>query len=195
MTPRTFLILACLGAVWLGVLGFGFGALEHEEFTPAGSGLVPHDYPGGSPAIQLANDRPTLLLFLHPHCPCSRATLHELDDFQADTAQRADTIVVFTVPPGMPARWEQGDLWDTASKLRGVHVVRDADGVETKRFGVVGSGHALLYGADGRLLFSGGITGSRGHEGDNPGLSAIEQAVATGHSTLTHTPVFGCSLL
>jgi hypothetical protein len=184
-----------LGCCWLAVLVLGFGALEREQFTPAASGHVPHRYPTDSRAIELAADRPTLLLFLHPHCPCSRATLRELDEFQADTAQRADTIVVFTVPPGVPPHWEQGDLWDEASHLRGVRVVRDVDGVETKRFGVVGSGHALLYARDGQLLFSGGITESRGHEGDNPGLTSIVQGVVTGHATISHTPVFGCSLL
>jgi hypothetical protein len=43
-------------------------------------------------------------------------------------------------------------------------------------------------------MFSGGITGSRGHSGDNAGRSAIVSLV-NGESTETaETFVFGCSL-
>jgi hypothetical protein len=38
----------------------------------------------------------------------------------------------------------------------------DAEGVEMHRFGALTSGQTLVYDAAGRLLFSGGITASRG---------------------------------
>jgi hypothetical protein len=52
-----------------------------------------------------------------------------------------------------------------------------------------------LYAPTGKLLFSGGITASRGHEGDNVGRSAIVSFILNGHAPVNHTPVFGCSLL
>ena len=74
-------------------------------------------------------------------------------------------------------------------------VVRDDDGVEARRFGVATSGQTLLYAADGRLLFSGGTTGSRGKTGDNAGprhaSGAAQRRVAP---TRAATPVFGCPL-
>ena len=73
-------------------------------------------------------------------------------------------------------------------------VVFDPDGVEARRFGAETSGHTLLFGADGRLLFSGGITASRGHAGDNAGESAIVALVNNQTPTRTQTLVFGCSL-
>jgi len=54
-----------------------------------------------------------------------------------------------------------------------VTIVTDADGAEANRFGAETSGHTLLFDFGRRLLFSGGITDSRGHTGDNAGESAI----------------------
>jgi hypothetical protein len=75
-------------------------------------------------------------------------------------------------------------------------VVADDGGVESQRFGALSSGQALLYGADGRLLFAGGITESRGHQGDNAGESAIAALVlGAGRSgQSSSTPVYGCPL-
>jgi len=71
----------------------------------------------------------------------------------------------------------------------------DVDGVEARRFGVATSGSTLLYDAAGNLLFLGGITGARGHSGDNAGMSAVLAGIRTGCADPDQTPVFGCSLL
>jgi hypothetical protein len=113
----------------------------------------------------------------------------------ATTANQLSVVIIFALPSGVPAGWEKGDLWNAAARLPGVRVVLDKNGVETRRFRVKGSGHTLLYAPSGRLLFGGGITPSRGHEGDNPGQSAIISLVQTGHASISQTPVFGCSLL
>jgi hypothetical protein len=120
-------------------------------------------------AVRLVADKLTLVLFAHPHCPCTRASLHELDDLLAETQNRVSVTVVFTIPEGVPADWEQGDLWNSATSIPGLRVIRDQGGKEAHQFDVVGSGHVLLYAPSGKLLFSGGITASRGHEGDNVG--------------------------
>jgi hypothetical protein len=82
-----------------------------------------------------------------------------------------------------------------ATAITGARVLLDQDGREARRFHVVGSGHTLLFLPSGELLFSGGITGSRGHEGDNPGAEAIVDRLNYGHSAVAKTPVFGCALL
>jgi hypothetical protein len=75
--------------------------------------------------------------------------------------------------------------------------MRDDGGVEARRFGVKTSGTVLLYSALGRLLFHGGITGSRGHEGDNYGITRLAAALRGGAGD-TAVPVvsrvFGCAL-
>jgi hypothetical protein len=73
-------------------------------------------------------------------------------------------------------------------------MVLDRDGAESRRFRTETSGHALLYDAGGRLLFSGGITVARGHAGDNAGLGAIEALVAGEPAARRRTLVFGCAL-
>ncbi len=182
------------GVVWIALLGTGFLSLAREEFTPVANTVSDPVFPPRS-ALTLAADLPTLIFFAHPHCPCTRASLHELDELLASLPHRVAVTVVFTLPEGVPPHWEQGELWRSAASLPGARVVTDPDGREAKRFGVKGSGHVLLYQPSGRLVFSGGITPSRGHEGDNPGRSAVESLVLQGHAPVNRTPVFGCPLL
>jgi hypothetical protein len=180
--------------VWALLIVGGFFLLAEEEFTPVSASAQASSFPQNS-SIPLAKDKPTLVLFVHPYCPCSRASLHELDEMLASTSSKISTVVVFTIPDGIEAGWEQGELWKTASAMTSVRVMRDDGGREAKLFGVIGSGHTLLYDKSGQLLFSGGITSSRGHEGDSIGRSAVENLVLNGHSLIHQTPVYGCSLL
>jgi hypothetical protein len=83
-------------------------------------------------------------------------------------------------------------LWETAAAVPGVRVVRD-DGAEAWRFGARVSGQVMVYDHAGRLQFSGGITGARGHEGDNAGRDAIE-ALLAGRPHAASAFVFGCLL-
>jgi hypothetical protein len=108
---------------------------------------------------------------------------------------RVAATVLFYKPENAPAGWIKSDLWDKASRIPGVTAAWDLEGAEARRFGGATSGHVLVYDAQGRLLFIGGITASRGHSGDNFGRSAIVSAVTTGVATRGRAPVFGCSLL
>ena len=102
--------------------------------------------------------------------------------------------VLFLKPAHLPDDWEDTELQRSASVMPGVTVRSDEGGIETGYFGAVTSGHTFLYDTEGRLQFSGGITASRGHFGDNAGHSAIVSLVTTGRAESTRTPVFGCSL-
>jgi hypothetical protein len=73
-------------------------------------------------------------------------------------------------------------------------VVSDLDGRETELFHAAVSGETLVYDASGNLKFHGGITGARGHAGDNAGCSAVEYYANTGTIPLAKTSVFGCPL-
>jgi hypothetical protein len=172
----------------------GFLILAQEEFTPVKASPQVAIFPSNC-AFQLVADKPTLVLFAHPHCPCTRASLRELDGLLGQTQNRVSAIVVFTIPDGVSAGWEKGDLWNAALTIPGLRVIRDPGGREAHRFDVQGSGHVLLFASSGQLLFSGGITASRGHEGDNAGLTAVVSFILAGHAAVSQTPVFGCSLL
>jgi hypothetical protein len=102
--------------------------------------------------------------------------------------------VLFVKPPGFADEWEKTDLWSSAAAIPGVEVVRDEGGFEALRFRAATSGQATLYDRGGRLLFSGGITGARGHAGDNAGRAAIVSLLAADGVGLRETPVYGCPL-
>jgi hypothetical protein len=103
-----------------------------------------------------------LVLFAHPECPCTRASLAELARLLARFEDRLTADVVFLRPSDVGAAWDGSDLWRTASAMPGVTAVRDDDGVEAVRFRATTSGAAVLYDARGRLLFRGGLTSARG---------------------------------
>ncbi len=182
------------GLVWIAFLATGFSILAREEFTPVTGATTSSTFPKHS-ALTLAPDVPTLVLFAHPHCPCTRASLHELAELMSSLPHGIAVAVVFTLPKGVPPHWEQGELWQEAATIPGIRVITDQDGQEAGRFGVKGSGHVLLYQPSGQLVFSGGITPSRGHEGDSPGRSAVISLVLEGRSPVHRTPVYGCPLL
>jgi hypothetical protein len=76
-----------------------------------------------------------------------------------------------------------------------VHPVEDPEGAAALRFGASTSGQTLLYNDSGRLVFNGGITAARGHEGPNDGQDAVIALLQNRPPLHTATPVFGCSLL
>jgi hypothetical protein len=133
-------------------------------------------------------------MFLHPQCPCSRASLDELDTLLARAAVRPAVKAVFVRPAGMEPGWEREGLWSSAAAIPGVETVADPDGAEARRFGVQTSGHVLVFAPNGVRLFSGGITSARGHAGDNAGLSQILGRLKDTSLPAATTPVFGCLL-
>lgn len=187
------LIISLLVFVWLGVVVLGMSFLWEYQSTP---GAVPH-LPAAWPTdsqLTYNHRRPTLLMFAHPGCPCTRASINELAEILVHGPERVDARVLFFKPADFPPEWEKTDLWEAASLISGVSVADDIDGAEAKKFGAATSGYVLLYDSSGQLLFHGGITASRGHAGDNVGKSAIE-AILTGEKTASDSAfVFGCPL-
>jgi hypothetical protein len=187
------LILFAAGALWLLMIGTGTGFLWNYEGIPGAAAAAPNRWPADS-RIPRDTDRATLIMLAHPHCPCTRASVAELSRLMTQAQGRVEAYVLFVKPQGFSAEWEKTDLWAGAAAIPGVHVVGDDEGVEAKRFGSATSGQTLLYDAEGKLLFSGGITSARGHEGDNAGRAAIVSLLTTSDAGLTQTSVFGCPL-
>lgn len=193
-TPRigTWAVSA-FAVAWLVAVALGQRTLLDYDFTPAAPGDPPAKWPADSNIPRTAG-LPTIVLLAHPRCPCTRATIDELARMMARLHNQATAAVVFVRPPGLSQEWEKTDLWRGAARIPDVTVVSDTDGLEAARFGAQASGQTLLYSAAGDLQFSGGITASRGHSGDNLGRSSIVSLVTTGKSGITHTSVYGCSL-
>jgi len=181
-------------AAWLAAVAGGFAFLLRYKSTPAAqSGAAPAQWPAGS-RVPRSDRRSTLLLFAHPRCICTRASLAELARMMARFHDRVEAKVLFWMPADAPPDWNSGDLWTSAGRIRGVAVLRDEGGREASRFGIATSGGVVLYDQRGRLLFQGGITQSRGHEGDSFGQERIASLLTTGAADRADAPVFGCAL-
>jgi hypothetical protein len=146
-------------------------------------------------ALARASDGPTLVMLAHPRCVCTRASLMELAEVLARAETKPRTYVLFLRPREFADGWEHTALWRQATALPGTTAVKDDGGLEARRFGAETSGQTMLYGRDGALLFSGGITGARGHAGDNAGRAALLSLLRPASiAQRALTRVFGCSL-
>jgi len=190
---RTILKTVLFTIAWTAAVAYGTGRLLTYESAPGRIGATPSEWPAAS-RIQRATDRATLVMLAHPLCPCTRASIDELAKIMARIQGKVSAYVVFLKPQGSGADWENTGLRRTAAEIPGVMVLSDVDGAEAQRFGVETSGHTVLFDGGGHLLFSGGITESRGHSGDNAGERAIVSLVNNHAAERTRTFVFGCSL-
>jgi hypothetical protein len=118
----------------------------------------------------------------------------ELERIIARCSGRFVPYVIFFKSPGETEAWVHTDLWKAANAIPGVRVLSDENGITAGRFRVETSGHTAVYAPDGRLMFQGGITHSRGHSGDNTGQDEVIAALESGRPSGVHTSVFGCAL-
>ncbi len=181
------------------VVGFAWYDMRPTQLSavappvlPASTQIIAHNLP----------QRPIVAMFVHPRCPCSRASLKEFSSVVRNLSNDADFRVIFFKPALQNLDWVRRDnLFATASAMKNVAVSIDEDGKEAERFGAETSGFVVAYDTQGRLLFSGGITGSRGHEGKNAGEELLQTMIRSagqrGAPTVqpAQSPVFGCAIL
>ena len=187
------LLLTAAGALWLSLVGAGVGALWSYANTPGADAAAPGRWPAAS-RIKPAAGRAVLVMSAHPRCPCTRASIGELARLMTQARGMVTAYVLFVKPPRVSDGWEQTDLWESAAAIPGVTPVRDDGGVEAGLFRAATSGQTVLYDAAGDLLFSGGITGARGHAGDNAGRAAVVSLLTAGEADRRDAPAFGCPL-
>ena len=165
------------------------------ENRPGPDCAAPTYWPAES-ALVAPTNKPSLVTFIHPQCPCSRASLGELAQLMGQTEGRVKATVLLLDgnEDGSALEAAAGSAWWQAAAISGVEVRVDRGGEEARKFGTITSGRVLLYGADRRLLFAGGITSSRGHAGDNTGREAVQALIMGTAPRTAATPVFGCPL-
>ena len=185
--------IPAVAAVWLACVVGGLYVVWTYENGPGEPAAAAAHWPSAT-RLAAAADRPTVVFVAHPQCTCTRASLGELAEALARTTTPPKTYVVFVKPSTMPEGWEKSDLWKSASSLPNATLIRDDDGREAGIFGAATSGQTFVYDASGALQFSGGITGSRGHAGDNAGRASVVALLNHLQADRDSTGVFGCSL-
>jgi hypothetical protein len=186
-------LVASAVVVWAAIVLVGARTLLQYEGTPGIQGTPPSRWPSDSRIV-----RPkgvfALVMLAHPNCPCTRASLAELEIVMTHLQGRLDAFVLFGKPGGNAAEVRSSGLWKKAASIPGVSTLYDHDAAEAERFGGQVSGQTMLYDLEGRLVFRGGITSGRGHQGYNDGVDAVIRRVSGSLDASSHAPVFGCTL-
>jgi len=191
-SPARFGVVAAV-ITWAAAVGVGVVAMARYETTPGAPASAPRAWPAGAPLAR-GEDRPTLVMFAHPRCPCTRASIAQLAEIMVGASRPAMAYVLFYMPHNADASWLETDAWRSASVIPGVQAIRDEGGTVARRFGASTSGQVLVFDATGSLVFDGGITGVRGQMGDNVGSSAVATLLRRESAPAKQTPVFGCDL-
>jgi hypothetical protein len=186
-------------ACWAAAVAAGWSAMLRFDFatSDAAPGSQLASWPEGS-QLPRPSGEPILVVFLHPKCPCSPATLTELERvFKLASAEggRTRVLVVPVTPPGAPIDWMDTDVVRQAAKLAGAQVCQDSGGFEAARFGARDSGTIMYFDAAGQRRFSGGITVARGQQGLSRSGVALAQILSHQRDFAPSSPAFGCRLL
>jgi hypothetical protein len=164
---------------WVFLLIGGLIVVAEHQYQPGASGSIPT-------FCEDSRFRLRPVMFIHPHCPCTPAALHNFEELLAQTDTRGILYMV--------SDETNSPNFLLASKQLHIEVLQDRDGVEARKFGAETSGHVFLFGRDARLLFEGGITDGRGRSGDSLGKQAVIDRILGRASKMLSLPVFGCSL-
>lgn len=176
---------------WMGAVGAGIERIWNYASTPGMSSSAPRAWPGSS-LISPHAGRATLVMFVHPRCSCTRASLQELQGILNRSRAAPAVWILLLDPLSAGSDWDRTPIADAARRIGNATVVTDAVGAEAARFGASTSGHVVIYDSSGRLQFSGGITGARGHVGDNDGRRSVLTLLRNDQAHLHRHPVFGC---
>jgi hypothetical protein len=193
MSRRSILrvVLIAAGLLWAATIGAAYRAVRLFETTPGAPARAPEWWPSAS-AISRGSAEWTLVMLVHPHCSCSRASVQELQAIVEKSPVLRPYILVYR-PSDFRKGWERTEVTAAASRIRRARVTIDVDGREARLFGGFTSGQTLVYDRNGKLRFSGGITSLRGHAGINRGRTDVIQIVRSGVGAGAH-PVFGCAI-
>ena len=174
--------------LYIRTLSYGFAT------EPDACSAEDAQWPDGT-AVSRSSEQLTLLLFVHPRCSCTRASVQELSRVLSRTKQLPAVRVIASCPRNATREWRESSIVADAAALPNAALIDDAWGAESARFGAVVSGTVIVFSQGGSRLFSGGVTSSRGHTGVSTGGQML-LAVLNGEAARQQAaaPVFGCRL-
>ena len=186
---RTGIAWTVLCLAWIGVVAVAGATLLNHAYQPS---KTPSESKG---AVSLKPSRSyKIVLFAHPFCPCTRATLTELSESLARLSHDVSVTIVFVSRGLNQEDVTSSSTFRMAGMLPGAKVVIDSGAEEASRFGATTSGEAFAFDPSGHMIYHGGLTPGRGHQGDAAGQTQLEQIIAAGGSRFCTAPIYGCQL-
>src|SRR5438105_14461382 len=88
------LIIGILAAIWVTAVMSGQRVMLNYDYTAATAGVPPSKWPHES-LLPRTRGLPTIVVVAHPHCPCSRATVEQLDRLMARLQDQVSAVVAF----------------------------------------------------------------------------------------------------
>lgn len=186
--------LYVLTAIWFGLVVAVFSQMAIYQSTPGQSAEAARRMPVVAQVSPVAGAG-TVIMFIHPKCPCTQASLSELERLVVEIPAETQTYVVCVVPNGVGEDWLDTALVSRAKSLAGVVVLNDTDGEMLSAFDAKTSGETFVYDENAERIFHGGITPSRGHEGISAGRVAVAELLGGRTEKSCTTPIFGCPLV
>lgn len=175
-------------------VGLGLATLADYERSGVVPTAAPTRWPEGS-GLPPPDGRPQLVLFVHPLCPCSPASIETFAQLARGRAKNAGLTLAVVAPAGLPPERAESVARTWQEAIPGLRAFLDRSGTEAARFRAPVSGTTLLYGADGSLRFEGGLTPARGLRGPSRGIELLGDLLADpGASGLGRCTAFGCEL-
>jgi thioredoxin-related protein len=121
---------------------------SHYENIPIGSSILPP-----SPVLQV-KDKPLLIHFFNPHCPCSRFNLEHFKTLIFHFADKVDFAVVLQL--------EKENALDKFKRMNmNLPYVEDKKGEIADRYGVYSTPQAVILDKKGNLYYRGNYNKSR----------------------------------
>lgn len=176
--------------LWLVVVAGAFHLLMKYASEEGRVGTISLNFPKES-SLTLTHDF-ELIMFVHPGCSCSSASMAELARLMA-REKDLSAQVVFMKTKKLDPLFKNNELLKKAKLLPRTKILFDEDGKEARYFGALTSGQTYLYHSEKGLLFSGGLTAARAHEGKSSGQESIEQILRNKPSR-NIASVFGCDM-
>jgi hypothetical protein len=193
MKPRLFTaVLIVAATLWLATVAAAYEAIRRFETTPGLPASAPRAWPAAS-VVPRTSGHWSLVMLVHPHCSCSRASVKELAEIVEKAPRDVQTTVLVYRPHEMKPGWERTNVYDAATRIPRMRVQLDRDGAEARLFGGFTSGQTFLYDDQGRLRYAGGVTSLRGHAGLNRGRADVIRIARKRSGEGSH-PVFGCAI-
>ena len=156
MKPRLLTaVLIAAATLWLATVAAAYEAVRRFETTPGLPASAPRAWPATTAVARTAGTW-SLVMLVHPHCSCSRASVSELAEIVEKVPRNVQTTVLVYRPHQMKAGWERTNVVDAATRIRRAKVMLDVDGAQARIFGGFTSGQTFLYDDEGRLRFGGG---------------------------------------